>query len=113
MNSSEEPIDHVPQSDAIEYKAEINVNQVEEVNFKHNSDEQYYESTTADEKVLDRAVNRKLDFVILPILAINFMVCNVSQYGRSTNSNTSFAVSTKPTLVMLLLQVSPLMLISL
>jgi len=35
----------------------------------------FYAPRTAEEKKLDRSINLKLDFIILPLLALNFMVC--------------------------------------
>lgn len=34
----------------------------------------FYAPRMPEEKVLDRSINTKLDFIILPLLALNFMV---------------------------------------
>jgi hypothetical protein len=34
----------------------------------------FYAPRTPEENVLDRSINFKLDFIILPLLALNFMV---------------------------------------
>jgi hypothetical protein len=35
----------------------------------------FYAPRTPEEKALDMSINMKLDFIILPLLALNFVVC--------------------------------------
>ena len=35
----------------------------------------FYAPSTPEEAALDKSINRKLDFIVLPLLAFNFMVC--------------------------------------
>jgi len=39
----------------------------------------FYEPESAEAKALDRAVNLKLDFAILIVLAINFILCGIDK----------------------------------
>lgn len=35
----------------------------------------FYAPSTPEEAALDKSINRKLDFIVLPLLAFNFMAC--------------------------------------
>jgi len=39
----------------------------------------FYEPESAEAKALDRAVNLKLDFAVLIVLAINFILCGIDK----------------------------------
>lgn len=43
-------------------------------NMVQGNAEHCYRSTTVDEQALDRSINMKLDFLVLPLLAIDFLV---------------------------------------
>ena len=48
-----------------------------------------YEPTTDEEKLLDKAVNRKLDFIVVLILAIDFILCGIDKTNIGYVATTS------------------------
>jgi len=42
----------------------------------------FYQPETSEAKALDRAVNLKLDFAILIVLAINFILCGIDKVWK-------------------------------
>ena len=39
----------------------------------------FYEASTDEERALDKRINLKLDFLVLPLLAFNFMLCGMDK----------------------------------
>jgi hypothetical protein len=57
----------------VDEKPAQNFSQIEDVGANRAS-AKYYTATTPEEKALDKALNRKLDSIVVVLLAINFLV---------------------------------------
>jgi hypothetical protein len=63
----------------------------------------YYQPANDAEKAMDKKVNFKLDFIVIVICAINFVVCNAEMYDTTVDNmliSHSCKVSTKQILAM-------------
>jgi len=48
-----------------------------------------YEPSTDDEKALDKRVNLKLDFIVVLVLAIDFILCGIDKTNLGYTATTS------------------------
>ncbi|BGP49369.1 hypothetical protein JCM10450v2_005257 [Rhodotorula kratochvilovae] len=75
--------------DKLEHVHRLPVLSEDEIDVRHGP--QGYEPQTDDERRLDKAINRKLDFLLLPIAAINFLLCGIDKGAIGNVATTNFA----------------------
>ncbi|GAA5999749.1 uncharacterized protein JCM10292_003730 [Rhodotorula paludigena] len=64
----EEKVEHIPQLTAIDEDS---------IDLKHGPSG--YVAANDEERALDKAINRKLDLIVLPLCAINFLLCGIDK----------------------------------
>ncbi|GJN90113.1 hypothetical protein Rhopal_003112-T1 [Rhodotorula paludigena] len=76
----EEKVEHIPRLTAIDEDS---------IDLKHGPSG--YVAANDEERALDKAINRKLDLIVLPLCAINFLLCGIDKGAIGNVATTSFA----------------------